>query len=356
MKRFELAFVLFGLLSSVSWAANRCGGGEGGPHPLADFTSSFKADFKVLSTAGDLEEFLFINKSDMLIYRTSEKNIYKMENFESSYKITSSSLPLGRLVHPSERYLVAEGAPWVFDLKNGVWYNYQTDARPFVHAMWNGDYLYDVSQRIDGAGSQFISVYQYKVGSSQSQKICATLESPPGHHLMMAEGHQYPHLYFYRTEKAGAGMKITFFEMNVGLFCHLDPVDKYTREIAGPVKSVHVFKSLGSLAVEVDHPFKNLLWDSTDGCRYFNIERLKPLVLNYDKPIIATWSPNAGMSLIYLDAKKQAKVKDLVDGGSPISELLQRDVWMANDGKRIFLSPRFPYDESRWLLRMTLEN
>jgi len=347
---FTIAF--FGALIPVNgFASTRCGGGDSGPKPLADISHTFDAQVAGIPTEGSVEQFLFSEKDNAIIYRNEFNEISKTVNFTSSTKLTQSGTPLSRLSGYGGRYLAAEAAPWVFDRKYSRWHNYKLDARPFRHLFFDNHSLYSMSSRIDAKNNQIFTVFRYDVGTAEAKPVGNSLISPPGQHLTMAEGHGYPYVYFYRVEQFPTTKRISFYRLDLRTFLFLSPLSEYTRDITGPVKKAHIFSGMGAFAVEVDHPTQNLLWDHK-GCRYFNSEGT-PLVLNYNQPVVATWSDFKGLSLIYLDKEAQAHISPAPIYGHSMRGLLQEDVWLANDGKRLFLAPRFDWGP-RWLLKMTL--
>lgn len=360
MKRSGMVLLSLILLIATPFALaeDRCGGGDTGPKPLSDMTDGFKIDTQNIPSAGAPEEFLFWEKSNKLVYRTELSEIYAgLVPTGQAEKLTNSGLPLSRIVDEKERYLVSESSPSIFDRKYKRWINYWLDARPFRHLFWNDDKLYSISARIDQHNKQYINVYEYEVGKFKAEPVCKTIIAEPGEHYTLAEGSAYPDVFFYRVKQGSIGKEISVFRMPLkGLLlpCTMLPLGQYTREIAGPVKSVHMFPELAALAVEVDHPKRNLLWDSSTGCRYFDIGRQKPLVLNYKKPLIATWSADDGMTLVHLDKEKKANVA--WGEYQNVTELTQRDVWLADDGERLFVSPAFGYTSTRWLFKMTLSD
>lgn len=358
MKYLLLALIVCARLASAI-PAGRCGGGDDGPKPLADFSDIFHADVKDVPTQGAVEEFLYLEHEQSIVYRNTKRDIHKLSSLGST-PLTQSGQPLSRLTDEKNRYLASDAAPWVFDMKKGIWYNYQIDARPFRHLFFHGSSLYSISSRIGPDNTQYMNVYEYKVGDTAAHRICRTIEAPAGQHYILAEGHSYPEVYLYRMRPTTQGcFFVTFYSMDIGFLCGISGLGHYTREIAGEAKSAHMFRDLKSLAVEVDHPTNNLLWDTKEGegWRYYDINGLKPYVLNFKKPVIATWDQKEGMSLIYLDAAKKTKVNKVMQtyGYGPIEELLPQDVWMPNIGNRLLISPLFETG-TRWMLDLTLGN
>jgi len=346
-----LLLVAVAAMNATAVSETRCGGGDG-PKPLADISTTFEASVKGISTQGSVQEFLFSERDNAVIYRNEEGGIFKNGLTGPSTKIAESGTPMSRLTSDRQRYLAAESTPWVYDRKYQRWYNYKLDARPFRHLFFDNNSLYSVSASYDAKNNQKFTVYRYDVGGTVAQPVCYSLQSPPGQHLTLAEGHSYPWAYLYRTFNSPTGKKISFYGLNVGNLCAIKPFDDYTRDISGPVKRAHVFPEIGNqtFAVEVDHPTHNLLWEH-NGCRYFHTDG-QALVLSYRHPIMATWSEDKGMSLIYLDRESQAHLPPLPSGRS-MRGLLPEDVWLADDAKRLFLAPRYDWGP-RWLLQMTL--
>ena len=353
---FLLSIVV--LTCELGWAQNRCGGGgDSGPKPLMDISGSFSQDTKMLPSVGSPQEFVFWEKSNRLVYRNENHDV--LASFQgsafSTTRFAPSSRPLSRITDPEEHFLAAESSPTYFDKKRNRWFHFSLDARPFRHLFWNRGRLYSISARINEKNTQYINVYEYRPGDAAAQPICKTIVAENGQHFRLAEGHSFPNVYFYRESQGQSGRLISIYGMDVSFFCKIVGISNYTREIAGPVKSVHLMPKVNGLVVEVDHPTRNLLWDNEQGCRYFNIQGRKPLILNYGKPLIATWNPEEGMTLIDLNEETKATLgwgRDY-DG---ITELEQKDVWLANDGVRLFLTPKFSDTRDRWLFKMTLRN
>ena len=351
MIRATVLTFIVALNLSIAGTQNRCGGDGSGPKPLADITTTFQSEIKGIPTQGSPEEFLFSEKDNSVIYRNEFAEIMQTMHFQSSVKLTESGKPLSRLIGGKGRYLAAEAAPWVYDRKLHRWYNYSLDARPFRHIFFNGDALYSISSRVDVGGNQIYQVFKYSIGDTKAVPVCKALIMKPGEHVTLAEGHLHPNVYFYRTFDDAEGKKIRFYTLNLGALCDFLSIEEYTREIAGPVKRAHIFSGMKSaFAVEVDHPEKNLLWDYK-GCRYFHTEG-RPLILNDSYPMIATWSEEKGMSLVYLEKESQAHLPPMPTGYT-VRGLYQEDISMADDGVRLFLAPRFDWG-ARWLLQMTL--
>ncbi len=352
------------LISSVTFAdiETRCGGEGGGPKPLEDISTSFTSEANYLQVKGDVKEFLLWENIGKIIYRNASGDILQLKTGSENYAFAHSNQPLARVKDPMERYLASEASPSVYDTRTNRWYHYKLEARPFRHLFFdkvpltlNRYGLYSLSMRLDEKNNQYISVYEYRIGDSSAYRVCDTLKLPQGEHYTLANGHSFPYIYFYRHwQDEEQRTRLSVFSMDIGGACKLKPIKVYTRPIEGPVKSVEVFPFTGAFAAQVVHPTMNLLWDSKTGCRYFNVNQLKPMIPNRNLPIALTYSQEQGLVYIHLD--KQQKVGLSQGIGSEyereIVSITDRDVALTDDGKGLYVTPSTEF--SRPMLKVTV--
>ena len=347
---FVLGCLLCGLSPASTEGQRRCGGGGSeGPKPVTDL-AGFKSDAVLVSTHGEVSDFVYWERSNRLLYRNAQQGIFVASpNTGEGAFIATSSKPLSRLIDDNERFAATEGETWALDSFSGSWFQYTGVPAPH-HVFWNAANLYSLGSVYDPSDS--LRVYRYPMATSYAKRICprVKLAAADGYHV--ANGHAYPHILLYRTVDLGGAYELTLFTLNVST-CAVKNVGTYKHLVEGKIRSVHWFPALDSVAVRVEHPRKQLLWDTgPGGCRYIEFGDRDFMVPNPRVPILATYSAKGGLSLVYLsDADKPKEAQVLKD--VPIQAIGPRDLQLTDDGQRLLVSPVFA-DNSRWLLEVRL--
>ena len=94
--------------------------------------------------------------------------------------------------------------------------------------------------------------------------------------------------------------------------------------------------------VRTDDPNKNLLWDDgIYGCRFYNFGNSVPMVLNSKQAVLAAWSEQEGLSLVYprkLEKGEPTVVRPLF--GMLEGPITKGDLILSDNGKTLFVLAR----------------
>jgi hypothetical protein len=353
------SFSFFGML----WHANatmlpaasddvqmdRCSPGEGGPRPLQDISGQMNSDLSILKTKGGIQEYSLTPDNSSVYYRNDASSIFKMNLGDGSQNyITDSHLPLSKVLDSKERYLLARNSGWAWDFRLAEWIRFLPDSTNVGHLFWHSDllgrdWIYSISEETWGDETTH-HIYRSRPNGDEGEEMC-TVE---GAHL--ATGHEFPLVFFYQTRKAEKGPLLSVYHLDVRT-CRFKLQTDFLDPIAGKVLSVHRFEGLNSVAVQVDHPKKNLLWHRVGvGCDYYDIGRHTPMIPNRDLPVLATWAQNQGLQVVYLNEAKNATLLR----NAPFDEISESDVSLTNDTHHLFVSPRPTGEKSKLLLELKL--
>ena len=233
----------------------------------------------------------------------------------------------------SGRYLMQQEFGWAFDLGLGGWIHFLNAPQKITHLFWHTDWLkrdwiYSITPTPDANATYH--VYRSEAYPYSGYELCTVKN------VKLASGHEFPHVFFYHTKKSEKGPMLSLWELDVRT-CKVAMRSEFKDPIVGNVLAVHRLEPLNSIAVAVDHPRKNLLWyQASKGCNYYESGGLLPMVPSRNFPVIAVWSSNKGLGLIFPDDEKRASVL----GGAAIEELRSQDIALSNTGKELFISAR----------------
>ncbi len=344
-------FAIAALVCGVGQARQlRCGGV--GPNPFNDISGILKYNVETVDAVGGVKEFLYQESSNALIYRNANREIRGVRsdsagNFSQAQFFSTSIYPMSRVVDPKERFVLTEGQGWLLDTNSSDWFEFNPNAG-MQHLFWNRNKLFSYQFVPAASGDQRWDFYSYRVGDNGSKYQCS-IQSTAKVPLTMAHGHTYPLVFFFNEVNApGSDRQVVIYPFDITNCTAQTPV-AYSN-VRGPVKDVYRFDSIDSTAVVVDNKDQNLLWATPKGCGYYDIKGLTPIVPNYNQPAIATFSQQDGVTLFFLNTEKRATVLK----GFPINDLKEGDLWLSDSGRKLFMSPLFDGERSRWLLDLKL--
>lgn len=348
--KYLIGFAL--VITSTVFAAtgrdmNRCGGE--GPKPFIDITGQFKYKAKVLDAHGGVSEFLLWERKNQVVYRNRFGEVraaHLAEENSSHPLLTKSFQPISPTVDENERRILGDEEGWLFRLEEHSWKKFN-GVRPLNHVFWNRGTLYSVSTQPGYSKNRF-EIFRFRDRTQNNALVCS-FTGDAGEKVLLAEGHTFPKVFFYSTSALINGRQdLRVYSMDVRT-CRVDST--LYENVLGPVENVYRFEARNALMVEVNHPRENLLWADETGCRYFDVDNLQPVVLNYDRPTIATWSPLSGLNLFYLDKTQKASLVSTL----PIEALRPRDLRLSRNGSTLFMAPLFAGETNRWLLEVKVE-
>ncbi|NBT58811.1 hypothetical protein EBT16_08520 [bacterium] len=239
----------------------------------------------------------------------------------------------------------------------------------YWHKFLGRDSLFSVGSSFVRPHQQRIEVYSFS-RKGVKPHIC-NLFSDAGSFYHLGEGHVYPYVFLYGVKKEGDKTRLTYFNIQIegelaGMpMCQLYQSGQYSTLIPGNVKEVYQFPELmvqnqNMFVVLTDHPEKNLLWDDgAYGCRYYHFGSRQPMVPNSRQAVLAVWSEDEGLSLIYprrFEAGEPVVIRPLKD---QIEGPIQRHhLILSDDGKTLFVLAKLKGGEDgqhRRLIRVSLQ-
>jgi hypothetical protein len=257
-------------------------------------------------------------------------------------QLTEAPAPLLRFYDPSERYLATDQGNWLFDASGlGRWLQLGVSAemRPVFS---NQNSVYGVE--VPSTAQSSWGLYQYRSGVGLTA-TCSYLSIDGSYQL--ASGHRYPYIYFYESLPDAFGNNLIVHRVDVSDCSVHDSQFRYS--IKGNIQGVFFFNTPGAVAVKIDNPTENLLWNTDQGgCRYYNIDNLFPLQLNPDQPFLATESSGVGLTLIDLENARKARV---MKRNRQLGDLRDSDLYLTGDGNDLFVRAA----GSQRLLRMKID-
>jgi len=325
---------------------SRCGGGEG-PHPLVDISDQFPSYANILEPHSGVEDFTYLESRSELVFRTTSGSLISRPEIGPSKVLGCSSVPISPVVEEEKMYFSAKGRPFISGVRPFQWREYQVPStRGLTHLFWEGGYLYSLDRSTSSTGQSHI--YKYRPFEGHAKTICDISGLTP------AEGHAFPHVYYYALRPRVAGPYLNVYTVDVRS-CTIVHELEFAEPLVGKVLSVHRFEGLQAAAVEVDHPTQNLLWFQTDqGCGYYNLNNQKGIsdarlrVMNYKSPWMATFSPSQGLSLVNFALQNRARIPSLIRAKDV------QNIYLTDTGERIFLNPLFESSSFRSLLEIKL--
>ncbi|MFM8269120.1 MAG: hypothetical protein ACKN9V_02940 [Pseudomonadota bacterium] len=351
----------------------KCMGGDG-PNPLVDLTQIKDQDVTVFDLKGRVHEYLLWENKGKVVYRNHLGNLFSL-NLQNgkSLPLGSSSIPVSVVKDAEERFVTLSGTPITLDthLSPPQWQKWAHKNRVkhlYWHQFYGRESLFSVSSSFIRPHQQQIEVYSFSKKGVRPH-IC-NLFSDAGGVFHLGEGHSYPYVFLYRTKKEERCTRLTYFNIQIeaGLakhpVCRLYQSGQYSTLIPGNVKEVYQFPELmkdnqNMFVVRTDHPEKNLLWDDgVYGCRFYNFGSREPMVLNSRQAILAAWSEEEGLSLIYprrFEAGEPVVIRPLRN--QLVGPIHKHHLALSDDGKTLMILAKLKGthgSEERNLIRVKL--
>ena len=349
MRNFIFVCLIFSVFSPVlaSVPHNRCG--SEGPHPFMDLSGSVKSVPKVVATKSAVQEFLHSNYYQGFVYRDTRSRLWAQNG-----PTVDGDLYLGRLSHPlssvtddSGRFVTTDDSNWFLNLGTGSFWTKifarDQDRQPLF---WQGRFQYSVHREETATGPNF-RFYRYFAGLPVANPVCNITTTHQGYYL--GEGHTYPNVIMYETRSTATGRMLAVQSVNL-LTCQVSVVVSYGADLPGEVRQVSYFDALKSYAIEVDHPVKNLLWDTPQGCRYYNVGGGRAVFPDFDYPYLTIWTPANGVYLMQLNARQSLQ---LLKGGET-GPFERSHTWFDPKSKQLYLAPELDGNGGRAILEFSL--
>lgn len=376
--------VVFFILTAVCffpvWGGDiqsmKCQGGDG-PNPLTDLTGAQKARITVFDTKGKLSEFVLWEKKGAVAYRNTQGEIYQLNlKSGSSRGLARATSPLSSVKDGDDRYLTLKNHPITLDTSYypahwRKWSHTSGVEHLYWHRFLGKDSLFSVSSKKHLlSDQQRLEVYSFS-RKGVKPHLC-NLYAKKGQHYHLGEGHTYPYIFLYRTEKKGDCTRLSYFNLQIEgevlgkPRCELYSSGQYSTLLPGKVLEVYQFPTLmqgnhNMFVVKTDHPEKNLLWDDgVYGCRFYQFGKYEPMVLNPKQAVLAVWTESQGLSLIY--------PRKIINGEPvvvrPLNGLIRGPIKkehlaLSDNGRELYVSATLKEEvekSTRKLIRVILEN
>ena len=356
-KLIALAFLIYSVSGSVraEISSVKCQGGDG-PNPLKLIDGS-KDEGMQYSTMGEIQEFVFLESKNALVYRNHDGLIFEL-NLASgkSRKIASSQWPLSAVKDENDRFITLRDRATVLDTGTHPphWRRW-SHKNPLKHVYWHHflgkETLFSVDPYQVSESKQRISIYSFS-RKGVTPHLC-NLFANKGEHFFLGEGHVYPYIFLYKVKKEGNRTRLSYFNIQIeGELlgkpkCQLYTSGQYSTSLPGNVLEVYQFPELmqgnhNMFVVRTDDPNKNLLWDDgIYGCRFYNFGNSVPMVLNSKQAVLAAWSEQEGLSLVYprkLEKGEPTVVRPLF--GMLEGPITKGDLILSDNGKTLFVLAR----------------
>jgi len=350
----------------------KCQGGDG-PNPL-QLVDGLKNNVLQYPSVGEVQEFVLLESKNALIYRNHEGMIFEL-NLRSgkSRKIASSRWPLSSIKDENDRFITLRDRATVLDTGTQPptwrWWSHKNSLKHvYWHRFLGKETLFSVDPYQVSESKQRISVYSFS-RKGVTPHLC-NLFANKGEHFFLGEGHVYPYIFLYKTKKEGNCTRLSYFNIQIEgellgkPMCQLYTSGQYSTSLPGNILEVYQFPELmqgnhNMFVVRTDDPNKNLLWDDgIYGCRFYNFGSSVPMVLNSKQAVLASWSEQEGLSLVYprrLDKGEPTVVRPLL--GMLEGPITQKDLILSDNGKTLFVLARMKdqqKDEAKRIIRVNL--
>ena len=323
----------------------RCGGD--GPKP---FLESPSGEFPTtIPTRASVEQFNYLEKTDSVVYR-DERNGLRIANAAGDFSTGHTAPPLDRVTDPMERVLLAQGVGHLFDLAQPKYGWVEFYGETMHHIFWQHDNLYSVASHRGLLGRKFIDVYQLPRNSYKAKATC-TFQVGLNETLYLAQGHNYPNIYFYEVDQRDSRHFLRFITYDVEQ-CAFKPELSFKEAFTSPIQAVYHFDNLNSTAVKVDHPTENLFWQTGPDCRYFNIGNQQPIFPDSKRPYLFTW---ANSKLMLYSLNGQRKTELLSNFPMPIENIRTRDIWLNSQGTELLVAAKIQGQTQRKILKLKVD-
>lgn len=348
------AFVFLFISSLAVGSPLRCGGD--GPKPVTNISPNFEYRTDVIDAYGGVKEFVRMPQRDLMAYRNSRDELRVVSTNPSNYGqqnfLTMSHSPLAPIVDEKERFLLTSGVGFLFDImvpNYAYQYSKATDLEPLY---WNRNSLTSVRVSKDLPGKRTFETFHYNLGRGGMVRGCVFTELND-EALSLVKGQSWPEIEFYSTVPlTGGGFALNRYTFSLRTCLPVLSKTERLADVRAPVTSVHHMTD-GNYAIHVDAPRENLLWMTNGTCRYFDLGNENVMVPNFDYNILATAPKGMGVILYFMEAGDQAKMAQIF-GGLPIDNIRERDLALSDGGTRLFVSPQFENEKSRWLFQVML--
>lgn len=305
---------------------------------------------EVMPTKEGVLDFTYAEESKTLFYRDDKKNIHKM-TVDFDDVLASSSLPLARVIDVKGRFLLNEGIGRILGTIDPKpdWKSFAK--APLQHLYWHNDKLYSLEIQNDTSPRwRTYVVHEYRPGAPKSKAIC-TFHQRRSLDLSLAQGSIFPSLWLKSSRKKLQGYFLSLYRFNISQ-CRLETAYQLPDPFKGPIEEVYQFEKSRATAIVIDHPTHHFMMQSSGSCRYLDLENQAPVILNYDKPVIATWSYRDGLALVFPLAGEKSKIAEKLK----IEELSSRTLWLSPLSHDLFLAPQLKGEKTRQILKVHLDS
>jgi hypothetical protein len=314
--------------------SDRCPGE--GPKPLAEVPWEHHSAV-ALPVPAPIQEFVLHERRGTIVYRDVRNQVaYRSLHSNARPVLAAPPLawPLSSAHDPSERYLVAETAPLLFDLVTGRgWREFSPPVARPKPLFWGNGELYGMEQPPAGGANGAIRLFRHRPGGWITWKVCRNLWSS-NETFALAEGSRYPYLSLYQRTLSTQGHGIFLYRLNVET-CGLDEPALSFDKLPARAKHVQVVTQPYGAAIHVDEPAKRLLWYRQGACRYFDVDGADVSVPNPDVPLLAVRDT---LKLWILDPEGERFVA--LKPALPATALRDRDIAITADGASVVVAPK----------------
>jgi hypothetical protein len=322
------------LVCSLNAEPTRCGGG--GPHSFNDISVSVENHLDWIDAAGSVKEFTPLEKRNSLIFRNQENKVGGIFlGNPRPYLFGHSDFPISRVVDSAEQAILTIGPGDLFNPWSPTprWIQYTNEQ--VIPLFWHRDKLFAMSARTPTKDNPEYNFFTHRPYQSTNAKFCS-FKVDPALNFRLASGSEYPFVFFYSTHPTRTGNFLALVKFNVNE-CKVASTSTFNDPFPGEITGVYRFEPLDSIAVKVNNEKENLMWRTPNGCQYFDIGNLPPIVLNPSQPVIATWSKQTGFTLFNLSTSQKVRILDTL----PITAMGTEQAWMNHQGTQLYVAPVF---------------
>lgn len=333
----------------------RCAGGEGGT-PFSDISNIYKYSKAIVPTQRMVKEYVYLENKNEIVYRNDQNVLHSLNLTDNKDRaIKEMQATLGRVVDPLEKFITTAFGPWILDITKDepMWMQFPVP-RPIVkHLFWKENVLYSYLASQVGTKKQTFTFSMYEAGRTMTQSC--TINAKVGETYRIGNGHEYPFFYLYRIARTYKGNMLTQYrvrlnEMFTDAKCQLEDKGTYPEPLPGDVKSVTHYPKYDAFAVSINHPRKNLLWDTPTECTFFDLHGRDPIILNNQHPIVATRTVDHGLGLHFLDSSKEVRI---LQANLP-QAITEDNLWLSKDANKLFVAVQPANYENKVILKLDL--
>lgn len=318
---------------------NRCQllGDGGFPH-FQIYSPSLE---NLVKTGNLVKDFLIWENASKMVYHSEVGDVrsYDLKNSSEQFIDYPIKTSLSQVTDPEERFLLEEHGGRMKDTwKSSGWKTiYPPGYRILQHAFWNQRKLYSVFQPHTFDRS-FLGVFSYDANTSTGRSCYVGVKA--GETLEIAEGHQYPYIYFYKQTPVNDGFHLETYRVNVSQplnkICSLQKIQGYLDPIPGRVLKFSHYPAIGGNIMQIDHPKKKLLWDrGVKECFFYNTQDRNIYPLMSNMPVVATWKPGEGLGILNAQSSRATLLKGV--GQLPI---FGKNLWLTKNAQTLYVAQR----------------